>query len=387
MRHAAVLLLIPLGIAAAEDGLANLVYLDDRLELHPRVGVAGRYDSNVDATGDDPEDELAGIGSLGMAARFVWSEATTLLADGEARLVVTDRAEQRYRHQGRVDASLRRDTQTATSGVRLGWSRSDDPDAQTGERLLTDTWSADVEGDLTGQVHRLSGGLGWRRSDYLDDSRSFGEDDRDETTYSVTLGYGMKLAGGDELTARVIGDRVDFDRETTNQDNTGVRVLLGWSRQVSETIGLALEGGGEYRRYDANDTLPADHLISPTWQASGRTVTAAEHTWSLTLSGRVEDSISGNPALESRLALTHTRPLTGVVTLRAGVEGYHLDDLESVGGQPLDERWTARATLGTTWAIRPGLEADASGGYDYSDSRLAGDYARVVVLAGLTARF
>lgn len=389
MRHDYLLLLLPVvALGAAEDSLANLVYLNDRLELHPRAGVGARYDSNVDAVGEDAEDELAGIGMVGLGVSFVWSEATTLTADGEGRVVVTDRPEQRWRNQGEFDLTGRHRTPDGGAMAHVGYARSDEPDEQTGERLLVDTWTADLSGERTGRVHRVSGGLSFNRSDYQDASRAFGEDDRDTNTYTATVGYGLRLETGDELSLRAVTDRQEYDRTTaTNQDSTGAHLLAGWNRQVSETIGLSIEAGAEYRRYERTASVPADEVISPTWLVDGRTVTQNESTWSLTLSGGIEDSISGNPALDSRGTLGWRRPITPTLSLQASAEGYNLHDLESVNGQPKDERWTVRGMLGASHVLRPGLTAAVDGGYEYSDSELQGDYERVVVQGSLTARF
>lgn len=392
MRRMPWLLFIPLTtigttIGAAEDSLANLVYLNDRLEVHPRVGLGGRYDSNVEAETKDPQDELAAIGMFGVATQFAWSEVTTLTADGEARLVITDRPEDRWRNQGSVNLALQRSTPENSLGVRAGYIRSDDPDEQSGERLLVDTWSGGLTGDLTGLIHRVSAGLNFNRSDYIDPSREFDQDARDANTYSATIGYGLKLESGDEITVRAVGDRMIYDQNISNQDSTGTQGLLGWNRQVSETIGLAIEGGAEYRRYDAGAGKPADDVLSPTWLVNGRTVTADQSTWSLTLSGGVEDSIDGNPALASRAGLDYNHPFTDAWSVRLGAEGFNLRDLESNAGQPKDEQWTVRGIIGTNYAFRPGLSGDLQGGYEYSDSDLDGDYDRVLVQAGVTARF
>jgi len=388
MRRPSWLLLIPLAsVGTTAETLANFVYLNDRLELHPRISVGGRYDSNVDADTDEPQDELAAIGAVGLGAQFAWSETTTLTADMEARAVITDRPEDRYRNQGQAELILRRHTTINTTALRAGWTRSDEPDDLTGERLLVDTWAAEVSSDLTGLVHRLSGSLGFHRSDYQEPSRSFDEDDRDENSFSASVGYGFRLAGGDEVTLRTITDRIEYDDPSFTQNSTGIHGLAGWNRQVSEAIHLSIEGGVEYRRYERSDTRPADDAISPTWQVSGHTVTVSETTWSLTLSGGLQDSVVGNPALEARAALGCGHPLTDVWSLHASVEGYNLHDLESVANQPKDERWTGRGIIGTAYHFRPGLSSELDGGYEYSDSDLRGDYDRVLVQAGLTARF
>lgn len=392
MPYRPLLLLVPLlapltVISAAEDSLAQLVYLNDRLVLHPRVSAGGRYDSNVNATSTDPQDELAAIGALGLGLQFAWSEATTLTADAEASMVVTDRPEQRYRNQGAANIKLRRSTEHNTATASATYSRSDDPDALTGERLLVDSWSANLSGDLIGLIHRLSGALAFHRTDYLDSSRSFTADDRDSNTVSATIGYGLRLDGGDELTLRATGDRLIYDHTITNQDSTSVSALAGWSRQVSETIGLAIEGGAEYRHYDANNTLPATDVISPTWRVHGNTVTASESSWSLTLSGGLQDSLSGNPALESRAAVGYGHPISPVWSLNVTGEGYNLKDVETVAGQPKDDRWTVRGVIGTSYVFRPGLSGEIDAGYEYSDSTLQGNYDRISAHAALTARF
>ena len=389
MRYRAVWLFLPLtALSAAEDSLANLVYFNDRLELHPRVGLAARYDSNVTAESEEEQDEFAGIGLVGLELGYAWSEVTTLTADGEAQLVLTDRPEQRWRNQGVLDLAALRQLSDGNVGARVGYARTDDPDEQTGERLLVDRWSAGLTGEHTGAHHRWSGGLSFDRSDYQDDSRSFSEDERDENTYALTAGYGLRLDSGDEASLRVIGDHRDYDHaNATNQDSLGLHALIGWNRQVSEAVGLSLELGAEYRRYERNAVAPADDIIGPTWLVDGRTVTASESTWSLTLSGGIEDTISGNPALVSRAVLAWMRPMTPSWSLNASAEGFQLDDLESVAGQPTDHRWTVRGVLGTAHLLRPGLTADVNGGYEYSDSEQQGDYDRIVVRGGITARF
>jgi hypothetical protein len=156
---------------------------------------------------------------------------------------------------------------------------------------------------------------------------------------------------------------------------------------VSETIGLSLEVGAEFRRYEAGAGRPSDETVSPTWQVSGRTVTMSETVWSLTFGGQVEDTVSGNPALASRGSLTCQHPVTTSWTVRGNVDGSHLKDLESVSGQNKDEQWTVRGMVGASYQIRPGLSGDLDGGYEYSDSRIDGSYDRFLVQAGVNARF
>jgi hypothetical protein len=244
-----------------------------------------------------------------------------------------------------------------------------------------------VGGDFTGLTNRISTSLSFNRSDYLENARSFQADDRDQNTIMATIGYGLRLDGGDELTLRVVGDRLIYDASTTNQDNTGVSTFLGWNRQVSEKINLSIEAGVEYRHYDANNTIPQNDLVSPTWQVNGRTVTADDSTWSLTLSGGLQDTVSGSQALQSRLNLNYGHPLNTAWSMSLGVEGFNLQDVSTVAGQPKDQRWTVRGMAGTNYVFRPGLSGNIDGGYEYSSSDLQGDYDRVFAQAGITARF
>lgn len=388
MRYRPLFLFLPLTVlGAAEDGLANLTYLNDRLELHPRVAVGGRYDSNINAAADDPQDEIAAIGTVGAGLKYAWSEVTTVTADVDAQLVVTDQPEQRYRNQGQANVAILRRTDGKFLAAHAAFGRTDDPDMETGERLLVDHWSGDVGGDFTGLTNRISTSLGFNRSDYLENSRSFQADDRDQNTIMATIGYGLRLDGGDELTLRVVGDRLTYDASTTTQDNTGVSTFLGWNRQVSEKINLSIEAGVEYRHYDASNTIPQNDLVSPTWQVNGRTVNADESTWSLTLSGGLQDTVSGSQALQSRLNLNYGRPLNTAWSVNLGVEGFNLQDVYTVGSQPKDQRWTVRGMAGTNYSFRPGLSGNINGGYEYSSSDLQGDYDRVFAQAGITARF
>ena len=391
MRHHPLWLLLPVvALGAAEDSLANLVYLNDRLELHPRAGLGAHYDSNITAESEDGDeiDELAGIGMAGLGLSFAWSEATSVMADGEWRLVLSDREDQRWRNQGKADLGVRRRTPTGNVAAHAAYARNDEPDNETGERLMVDTWLAELTGDLTGQVHRLSGRLSFDRLDYQDASLSFGEDERDANTYAVTAGYGLRLDSGDEASLRVVGDRHEYDHpDGFQRDSTGVHALVGWNRQVGETTGISLEVGAEYRRYDATDAAPADTVISPAWLIDGRTVTESESLWQLRFSGGVQDTIDGNPALSSRTELRWRRPIAPTWALQASAAGSHLRDLKSVAGQPKDERWVVGGTLGASHSLRPGLTAEADGGYEYSDSDVQGDYDRIVVRAGITARF
>jgi len=73
--------------------------------------------------------------------------------------------------------------------------------------------------------------------------------------------------------------------------------------------------------------------------------------------------------------------------VQAHAEGFNLRDLESVSGEPKDETWTIRGVLGASHVLRPGLAADIDGGYEYSDNDLQGNYSRMVVQVGMTARF
>jgi hypothetical protein len=269
----------------------------------------------------------------------------------------------------------------------VSYARSDEPDDETGERLLTDTYAANATGELTGQSQRITAVLGFSRSDFQQASRAFTEDDRDSNRYSASLGYGLRLENADEMTLRAIIDQELYDQTTSYQDSTGVRAMAGWNRQVSETIGLALEVGAEYRRYAAGAGRPSDETISPTWQVSGRTVTLSETAWSLTFSGQVEDSVDGNPALASRASLNGQHPLSPFWNLRGNLDANYLNDLESVGGQAKDEQWNVRGLLGASYQIRPGLSGDLDGGYEYSDSRLDGSYDRFLVQAGISTRF
>lgn len=387
MRHHPLWLLLPVvALAAEEDRLANLVYLHDRLELHPRASVGVRYDSNITAQTDE-EDELAAIGMAGLGLSFAWSETTSFSADGEARQVLSDQSDH-LRTLGDAEIGIKRSTPRGSAAARATYHRNDEPDQETGERLLVDTVLTELAGDHTWLVHRVSGRLSFDRRDYQDASFAFGEDDRDANTYAVTLGYGLLLERGDEMSLRLVGDRREYDSPGTfQQDSTGLHGLIGWNRQVSEAVGISVEAGAEYRRYEGNSTASAGTVLAPTWLIDGRTVTITDSVWSLTFAGGVEDTISGNPALASQLGLGWKRPVTPSWALQASATGYNLHDLESVGGQPKDDRWTVGAILGTSHILRPGLTAEAHGGYEYSNSDVQGDYDRIVARAGITARF
>jgi hypothetical protein len=116
-------------------------------------------------------------------------------------------------------------------------------------------------------------------------------------------------------------------------------------------------------------------------------VNADESTWSLTLSGGLQDTVSGSQALQSRLNLNYGRPLNTAWSVNLGVEGFNLQDVYTVGSQPKDQRWTVRGMAGTNYSFRPGLSGNINGGYEYSSSDLQGDYDRVFAQAGITARF
>jgi hypothetical protein len=390
MRHHPLWLLLPIvALGAAEDSLANLIYLNDRLELHPRAGLGGRYDSNITAQTEkeDEVDEFSAIGMAGLGLSFAWSETTSFIADGEVRQVLSDQPDH-WRTLGDAEIGVSRRTPRGSAAARGTYHRSDEPDQETGERLLVDTWLGELSGDHNWQVHRISGRLSFDRRDYQDASFAFGEDDRDANTYAVTLGYGLRLERGDEMSLRVVGDRREYDSPGTfQQDSSGLHGLVGWNRQVSEAVGLSIEVGAEYRRYERNNTASAGTVLSPTWLVDARTVTANDSVWSLTFAGGVQDTIAGNPALASQMGLAWKRPITPTWALHASGNVYNLDDLESVGGQPEDERWTVGATLGVSHILRPGLTAEADGGYEYSDSEVQGDYDRILARAGITARF
>lgn len=390
MRHHLLWLLLPVvAFDAAEDRLANLVYLHDRLELHPRAGLGGRYDSNITAQTEEEDEieEFAAIGMAGLGLSFAWSETTSLTADGEVRRVLSDQPDH-WRTLGDAEIGIRRSTPDGSTAARATYHRNDEPDQETGERLLIDTWLTELSGDHTWLVHRVSGRLSFDRRDYQGASFAFGEDERDANTYAVTMGYGLRLERGDEMSLRVVGDRREYDNPGTfQQDSTGLHGLIGWNRQVSEAVGLSLEAGAECRRYERNSTASAGTVLSPTWLIDGRTVTINDSVWSLTFAGGVQDTIAGNPALASQLGLGWKRPVTPSWSLQASATGYNLHDLESVGGQPKDERWTVGAMLGFSRILRPGLTAEADGGYEYSDSEVQGDYDRIVARAGIAARF
>ncbi|MBA3700063.1 MAG: hypothetical protein H0W78_14535 [Planctomycetes bacterium] len=230
----------------------NLIYDEGRLELHPKLLLGLGYDSNVDATATNPDDDVYARGVAGVVVYWLPAIADRFSADVQ------------------VDAKryLDRDDRDFTGGrLRLGWTREsalgplatvvadgmlvDDPLIETGRQVQRARYEGQAGWWMRGTSNVIRLGVGAVGEDYREDAGVFDERERDYLRPQATIEWWYGRADGPtRLGLRLAGDRIDYrEAGSPYQDGSGV-ALIGLVRHHFTPL-LQLNGhlGIEHRRY------------------------------------------------------------------------------------------------------------------------------------------
>lgn len=362
----------------------NLIYDEGRLELHPKLLLGLGYDSNIDATATDPDDDVYARGVAGVVVYWLPTIADRFTTDVQ------------------VDAKryLDRDDRDFTGGrLRLGWTREsalgplatvvadgmlvDDPLIETGRQVQRARYEGQAGWWMRGTSNVIRLGVGAVGEDFLEDAGVFDERERDYLRPQATIEWWYGRADGPtHLGLRLAGDRIDYrDDGSPYQDGSGV-ALIGLVRHFFTPL-LQLNGylGVEHRRYTddfaANPGYDDQTITRPVAELLLRWDPEEYSRLDLGVGSLVVPTIEANAAYLMQVWMHGRWRLQRSLGVLAEVTLYALERSgTATGDAPADLTLRVRAGV-EIWA-RDGLVIRALGGTDIGEPENGAGYDRML---------
>ena len=374
---------------------ANLVYLEDRLVIHPRARLTAGYDSNSTQRADAHDEGVLGVA---VGATLIWLpiEDQRLQAEGIIEAAKSDRYE-----AGELPllASLAWDdlgepwVQHAEGRIR----RNDGPSlVQTGRQVYRNEWNFIYDGTLGGEAFSLGGGPFANRLQFLHDDLTFEGDHRDQEQYGGLLHWGWERGQVSlvEISASAAALRYDqsfTDGQGPYPDGNFVRSQAAWTLPVGERTKLLVGAGashwnfsdpwnGQDNRSDAN-VLVLEGAINLHWDWEEDSYVEAHLNRDALPGVNANLDVAEDAGLFGRLAIMHSWGLDGEIGMTRVTASSAAPD------EAIERRWGYRAGVGAElyydkgWLWRAGL--------NYSDSRarIAESFVRTVAMIQVTVAY
>lgn len=353
---------------AAEDGrdpvrvagfplppYANLTWLDDRLEVHPKALLGAAWQSNISGEAGSGEDDVALRQLAGVEVRALLGRLHAFRLDGEFDRRDWLEQDEQDISGGRAAADWRRRGPRLDAGVRLAWGRDDRPLVESGEQVARDTAvaTADVRWRSARVVYAAEAGV--ERSDYRSDSRYFTADQRDALRPSLGVEAAWERGREAALYGALRGDRIAYSSDERFQGSDGARLVLGARGLLGVRARWLAEAGGEARRYDAAASASEATVVRPAgalgldwpWEEGSR--------FGLRADTRVSDSIAGGADWSVGLAADLRWRLRTNAALIADAAVRQLRPEREVAGSAPRDRTTWDLRLGGEYVLREGL--------------------------------
>jgi hypothetical protein len=365
------------------EPMADLSYLDHRVELHPKALLGVGWNSNIFATDRNPDADGFYRVVAGLETRWHVTPRDRAFVDGEID-------SQQYFSENQVDlvGGLGRLGwvhlgEVSTLGVHAGWERTNEPQEQTGEQISFDRSQADVELDRRGLTSHAVVGVGVDRTDYRQDSAFFGDDQRDAWRWNGRGRIGRAYATDSERYVRVRFGQTLYDHEDRFQSSVVGVLAVGVEHLVATRTVLFADLGVDARRYD-DDFLhdPAyddQQTLYPIGSAGVRWSPEALTSLQAKLVADVYDSVSANAAwyggldVDGRLRLRHN--------LFAYTESFLHQSIDSgaAAGSTPEHRTTLELAGGFGYALRDGAAGRVRLSWTDSESDVGVDWQRLLL--------
>ena len=385
-RVSAGLLAAAFALEAADQGLANLRFADDRLQLHPLVALGAGYDSNPQGRSDPGTGEYRGNIKAGIDSTFALTPEDTLDAGGYVQPTWRSQSEDRPDLLYQLSTGFIDRSPSLRVNAKLSVTRDDSFDIQSGTRPLKQDFTGVVGAERMGGPTALDGTATATRTTYDRVDPNSGLAGRDNDNANVGMGIGPRF-GRLSLTGRVTGEVTRYKDSTTAQDSTGAGIGVGLKYIDLGTLEWTARLGYQARRYQASATNAGVTVKAPTlglgvsWRPGPRSRIGVDG------SGGLEDSLTGVVSYRTALDTTASYQITPHASgsLGAGYSRYY--DLEVPSGGERDVRDTITGKVGLGYDLYRGVRLGLDGRVDRAWVLIADSYVRWSIAADLGMRF
>jgi hypothetical protein len=362
----------------------------DTVVIHPKALVGISYNTNVFATQNNEKGDTFYSAMAGFDLRWRPTQEDHLTFSGE--FVDESYVKQTGRDLSGGKGSLfyKHDAQVWDATGQADYARTNDPFINTGEEIKHDDMDVAIAGTRHWEYDNLGVGASFARRNYLENSLTFGKNDRDYNTYGANVRAGREVNDASEYYARLWIDQRNYDHNTLASggpgfnNSTGYGGVVGVKSKIGTRSGVLAELGATYRVYsddfqknaaynDKTVLAPAGNLLFRWNYEEGSWVGARAFS-------SIEESVESNAAwlygagVDARYRLLEKAALFGDASIFQLKNSGHAPPLAS------DEvRTTEEITAGAEYTLHRGLGVRLKNVYDNSHSKYFNSFQRDII--------
>lgn len=374
---------------------ANLVYLEDRLVVHPRARLTTGYDTNSTQRANPHDEGFIGV-ALGATAVWLPIEDQRFQAEGIIEAAKSDRYQ-----AGDLPllASFAWDDQGepwiqhAEGRVR----RNDAPSlVQTGRQIYRNEWNFSYDGTLDGDAMSVGGGPFASRIQFLDDGLEFDGNERDQEQYGGLLHWGWQRSLESQVDANVSAGVQRYDDSFT--DGAGpypngrfVRGQAAWLLPVGDRTSLRVTGGATHWTFsdpwngdtdrDDQDSVVVEGGLNLHWDWEEDSFVEAHLTRDAVPGVNANLAVAEDAGIFGRLAILQSWGVDGELGMTRVTES------SAPLGEEVERRWGYRAGVGAELYFDNGWLWRAAVNYSDSRARVAESFTRTLAMIQVTIAY
>ncbi|MBA3708502.1 MAG: outer membrane beta-barrel protein [Planctomycetes bacterium] len=366
----------------AIEPMGHITSPDNAFSVHPKALVGVAYNTNVYATetntkGDVFYSLVAGLDlgwratpedKFGLSGEYVGQA----YQDQSGRNLQGGRGIFRYSHVAQVwDAN-----------AMALFARTNDPFVSTGEQIKHDDIDAAVNVSRTMNRAQVTVGGIYSQRNYLEASRTFGEDDRDYSLVGGNLRTGYQYAEDSEVYVRGFADRRDYVENVFN-DSTGYGGLIGVKKKIATRSMVIAEIGATYRAYKdnfaRNPAYDDKTIIAPVGNLIYRW-NIEPYSWiGARAYSTLEESVTSNSAWLVGAVVDGRMRLKEQAALYGNAGAYRLTASGHAAGVEAEVRTTEEITVGVEYILHRGVGLRLQNVYTVSQSNTLNDFSRDII--------
>lgn len=358
---------------------------DSQWTINPKALLGGGFNSNIYATKDNRESDVYIRGLVGLDVGYQHSESLTFAAYGEAESRRYSDSDNRGADfdGGRLGLSAEQLTDIGDFGLNAGWRRINDPLVSTGESITRSEITAGVDYTLEGPADTISVGGRFVAENFLESSRTFNSQERDNNKYLLAAKYDQKINEDESWYLRFSGDVVDYVNADSNsrfRDNYAAGLAVGMTMLVGDRATLSADVGVKNRWYDRDSRAGADDksVLGPMAQARLHWPWQEGSHVALTGSADLNDSSGGAAQGQYALGLEGRHRLMDRVFAFGSAAGVFTHDRSDASDE---ERLTGVLTIGGEYHMVKGFAGRLLSRSTVSDAEVGADYYRQEFIA------